>query len=47
MAPSNAAACGAAPTNKNPPSDWAIYPDLDAAHKAASDHAAIYIYVNL
>jgi endonuclease/exonuclease/phosphatase family metal-dependent hydrolase len=35
------------PTNANPPSAWTIYPEIDAEHKAASDHAAIHIDINL
>jgi endonuclease/exonuclease/phosphatase family metal-dependent hydrolase len=35
------------PTNVNPPGAWPIYPDLVAARHAASDHAAIYIDLDL
>jgi endonuclease/exonuclease/phosphatase family metal-dependent hydrolase len=30
------------PTNKNPPRDWAIYPDIKGPQHAASDHAAMF-----
>jgi hypothetical protein len=35
------------PTNINPPAQWAIYPDITAPEQAASDHAAIYVDINL
>ena len=35
------------PTNVNPPGAWPVYPDLVAARHAASDHAAIYIDLDL
>jgi endonuclease/exonuclease/phosphatase family metal-dependent hydrolase len=35
------------PTNVNPPSVWPVYPDLVAARHAASDHAAVYIDLDL
>jgi len=35
------------PTNVNPPAHWAIYPDITAAEHAASDHAAVYIDLNI
>jgi hypothetical protein len=35
------------PTNINPPAQWAIYPDITAPEHAASDHAAIYVDINL
>jgi endonuclease/exonuclease/phosphatase family metal-dependent hydrolase len=34
-------------TNKNPPSLWDTYPQITAAHQAASDHAAVYIDTDL
>ena len=36
-----------APTNKNPPKSWPIYPEITAPLQAASDHAAIWIDVDL
>lgn len=35
------------PTNKNPPKDWAIYPAITGPGVAASDHAAIYVDINI
>jgi endonuclease/exonuclease/phosphatase family metal-dependent hydrolase len=35
------------PTNQNPPTDWAIYPDTTGPEVAASDHAAIYVDINI
>ena len=35
------------PTNVNPPAQWDIYPQITSAHQAASDHAAIYIDINI
>jgi hypothetical protein len=35
------------PTNKNPPTMWDTYPEITAAHQAASDHAAVYIDTDL
>lgn len=34
-------------TNKNPPSAWEIYPEITAAVHAASDHAAIWVDIDL
>ena len=31
------------PTNKNPPEDWEIYPEITESVHAASDHAAIWV----
>ena len=31
------------PTNKNPPEDWDVFPEITAARHAASDHAAVVI----
>jgi endonuclease/exonuclease/phosphatase family metal-dependent hydrolase len=31
------------PTNVNPPEDWEIYPEIDGAVHAASDHAAVWV----
>jgi endonuclease/exonuclease/phosphatase family metal-dependent hydrolase len=36
-----------APTNKNPPSTWEIYPAITSSSQAASDHAAVFIDVNI
>jgi hypothetical protein len=35
------------PTNVNPPAHWDIYPQITGAHQAASDHAAIYVDINI
>jgi endonuclease/exonuclease/phosphatase family metal-dependent hydrolase len=35
------------PTNVNPPAQWDIYPQIIGAHQAASDHAAIYVDINI
>jgi hypothetical protein len=35
------------PTNVNPPAHWDIYPQITGAHQAASDHAAIYVDLNI
>lgn len=35
------------PTNVNPPTDWEIYGDIEGPEDSASDHAAIFIDVNL
>lgn len=35
------------PTNLNPPAQWDIYPDITSAAQAASDHAAVYIDVDV
>ena len=35
------------PTNINPPRDWPIYPEIDSARQAASDHAAIFVDVDI
>jgi endonuclease/exonuclease/phosphatase family metal-dependent hydrolase len=36
-----------APTNKNPPSAWDIYPAITNSSQAASDHAAVFVDVNI
>jgi hypothetical protein len=36
-----------APTNENPPSAWEIYPTITESSQAASDHAAIFVDVNI
>jgi hypothetical protein len=36
-----------APTNKNPPSAWEIYPAITESSQAASDHAAVFIDINI
>jgi endonuclease/exonuclease/phosphatase family metal-dependent hydrolase len=35
------------PTNINPPAQWDIYPQITGAHQAASDHAAIFVDINI
>jgi hypothetical protein len=35
------------PTNVNPPAQWDIYPQITGAHQTASDHAAIYVDINI
>ena len=35
------------PTNKNPPSDWDIFPPITDSIHAASDHAAVWIDINI
>lgn len=35
------------PTNKNPPQDWAVFPQITESIHAASDHAAVWIDLNL
>ena len=35
------------PTNINPPAHWSIYPDIKRAEHAASDHAAIFVDINI
>lgn len=35
------------PSNINPPRDWEIYPEIDRSRQAASDHAAIFIDLNI
>jgi endonuclease/exonuclease/phosphatase family metal-dependent hydrolase len=35
------------PTNVNPPHDYAIYPEITASKHSASDHAAIFVDVNI
>jgi hypothetical protein len=34
-------------TNKNPPEDWDVYPEITSVHQSASDHAAIFVDVNI
>jgi hypothetical protein len=34
-------------TNKNPPSAWEIYPAITNSSQAASDHAAVFVDVNI
>jgi endonuclease/exonuclease/phosphatase family metal-dependent hydrolase len=36
-----------APTNKNPPSAWEIYPTITESSQAASDHAAVFVDINI
>jgi len=36
-----------APTNKNPPSAWEIYPAITESSQAASDHAAVFVDINI
>jgi hypothetical protein len=33
--------------SRNPPAQWAIYPDITDSEHAASDHVAIYVDINL
>jgi endonuclease/exonuclease/phosphatase family metal-dependent hydrolase len=35
------------PTNVNPPSQWEIYPEITGPEHAASDHAAVFVDLNL
>jgi endonuclease/exonuclease/phosphatase family metal-dependent hydrolase len=35
------------PSNINPPRDWEIYPEIDSSRQAASDHAAIYVDLDI
>jgi endonuclease/exonuclease/phosphatase family metal-dependent hydrolase len=35
------------PKNKNPPKDWDIYPGIEGPNQAASDHAAIFVDINI
>ncbi|WP_432841235.1 endonuclease/exonuclease/phosphatase family protein [Dactylosporangium sp. CA-092794] len=35
------------PDNKKPPKLWSVYPELDAAKHAASDHAAVWVDLDL
>lgn len=35
------------PTNVNPPADWAIYPDITSSEHSASDHAAIFVDIDI
>jgi endonuclease/exonuclease/phosphatase family metal-dependent hydrolase len=35
------------PTNVNPPADWAVYPEITSSRHAASDHAAIFVDINV
>jgi endonuclease/exonuclease/phosphatase family metal-dependent hydrolase len=35
------------PSNKNPPKRWQAYPDITKAIEAASDHAAIWVELNV
>lgn len=35
------------PTNINPPQDWDVYPDMTGPELAASDHAAIFVDINV
>jgi endonuclease/exonuclease/phosphatase family metal-dependent hydrolase len=34
-------------TNKNPPQDWTVYPEVTSVHESASDHAAIFVDLNI
>ena len=36
-----------APANKNPPQLWSVYPELTAAKHGASDHAAVWVDLDL
>lgn len=35
------------PTNVNPPADWEIYGDIEGVGDSASDHAAIFVDINV
>ncbi|GAA2636092.1 hypothetical protein GCM10010399_81230 [Dactylosporangium fulvum] len=35
------------PENRNPPKHWEVYGEIDAGRHAASDHAAVWIDVDL
>lgn len=35
------------PKNVNPPKAWAIYPDIKGPEHAASDHAAVFVDINI
>jgi endonuclease/exonuclease/phosphatase family metal-dependent hydrolase len=35
------------PTNKKPPTEWTVFPPITQARHAASDHAAIWVDINL
>jgi endonuclease/exonuclease/phosphatase family metal-dependent hydrolase len=35
------------PTNVNPPQDWGVYAEVRSVHESASDHAAIFIDIDL
>ena len=35
------------PTNVNPPTQWEIYPQITGPEHAASDHAAIFVDLNI
>jgi hypothetical protein len=36
-----------APTNKNAPSAWEIYPTITQSSEAPSDHAAVFVDINI
>jgi endonuclease/exonuclease/phosphatase family metal-dependent hydrolase len=35
------------PTNKNPPAQWEIYPEITNSNQVASDHAAIFVDIDI
>jgi endonuclease/exonuclease/phosphatase family metal-dependent hydrolase len=35
------------PTNQNPPCDWTIFPEITKSVEAASDHAAVWVDIDL
>ena len=35
------------PTNQNPPRDWTIFPEITKSMEAASDHAAVWVDIDL
>ncbi len=35
------------PQNKKPPKAWDIYPGIESAEQAASDHAAVFVDINI
>jgi hypothetical protein len=35
------------PANKNPPKAWDIYPGITNSSEAASDHAAVFVDIDI
>lgn len=35
------------PTNVNPPAGWPIYPEIGSSRHAASDHAAVFLDIDM
>jgi hypothetical protein len=46
MEASNGTGCGVA-HQRQPPTQWAIYPEITDPEYAASDHAAIFVDINI